>query len=99
MQNVYSSAFTVTCAFSHNLMTIHVKMDVFIGMLRSFLRADECVWVMENGSKIKIDSSVKSEKLKVKGEGKARRAKYKVISCELRVTGYGLRVTDLKHRA
>jgi hypothetical protein len=32
-------------------------------MLRNFLEADECFYVMENGSKIKIDSSVKSEKL------------------------------------
>ena len=54
MQNVYSSAFKVTCAPSHNLLKIHVKMDVLIDMLRIFLQADECVYVMENGSKIKI---------------------------------------------
>jgi hypothetical protein len=54
MQNVYSSAFTVTCAPSHNLLKIHENMDVFIEMFRIFLQADECVYVMENGSKIKI---------------------------------------------
>jgi hypothetical protein len=59
---------------------LHVKMDVFIGMFRNFLQADECVYVMENGSKIKIDSSVKSKKLNVKSYGTER------------VAGYGLRV-------
>ena len=29
-------------------------MDFFIEMFRIFLQADECVYVMENGSKIKI---------------------------------------------
>ena len=69
MQNVYSSAFTVTCAHSNNLLKIHVKMDIFIELLRNFLQADECVYVMGNGSKIKIDSSVKSKKLNVKSYG------------------------------
>jgi hypothetical protein len=34
---VYSSAFTVTCAPSHNLLKTHVKMDVFIELLRNLL--------------------------------------------------------------
>ena len=80
MQNVHSSAFTVTCAPSNNLLTIHVKLYIFIEMLRNFLQADECVYVMENGSKIKIDSSVKSKKLNVKSYGTER-----VTSCGLRV--------------
>jgi len=42
MQNVYSSAFTVTCVPSHNLLRIHVKMDIFIEMRRIFLQGDEC---------------------------------------------------------
>ena len=54
MQNVYSSAFTVTCAPSHNLLRIPAKFDISIEMLRNFLEADECFYVMENGSKIKI---------------------------------------------
>ncbi len=54
MQNVYSSAFTVTCAPSHNFLKIREKMDVFIEMFRIFLQGDECVYVMENGSKNKI---------------------------------------------
>ena len=54
MQNVYGSAFTVTFASSHNFLKIHENMDVFIEMFRNFFQADECVYVMENGSKIKI---------------------------------------------
>ena len=42
MQNVHSSAFTVTCAPSHNLLRIRVKMDIFIEMLRNFIQAGEC---------------------------------------------------------
>jgi hypothetical protein len=51
---VYSSAFTVTYDPSHNLLKVHEKMDVFIEIFRIFLQGDECVYVMENGSKIKI---------------------------------------------
>jgi hypothetical protein len=58
MKNVYSSAFTITCAPSHNFLTIHVKMDVFIEMHRNFLQADEGVYVMENGSKIKMEKLI-----------------------------------------
>ncbi len=54
MQNVHSSAFTVTCALSHNLLRIHVKMDISIETHRNFIQAGECFYVMENGSKIKI---------------------------------------------
>ena len=53
MQNVHSSAFTVTWFPFHNLLKIHVKMDIFIA-IRIFLQAGECFYVMENGSKIKI---------------------------------------------
>jgi hypothetical protein len=44
-------------------------MDSFIEMHRNFLQGDECFYVMENGSKNKIDSSVKSKKLNVKSYG------------------------------
>jgi hypothetical protein len=54
MQNVYSSAFTVTCVPSRNILRIHVKMDSSIEMHRNFLQAGECFYVMENGLKIKI---------------------------------------------
>ena len=54
MQNVHSSALTVTCVPSHNLLRIHVKMNIFIEMRHNLLQADECLYVIENGSKIKI---------------------------------------------
>ncbi len=104
MQNVHSSAFTVTCAHSHNLLKIHVKMDISIEMRRNFLQGDKCVYVMGNGSKIKIDSSVKSEKLNVKsnwlsvigyrlsGNHNYRKTGKRVASYGFRVTGYALRV-------
>ena len=62
---------------------------------------------MENGSKIKIDSSVKSKKLNVKSYGTERVAGYglrvasyglRVTRYELRVAGCGLRVTSLRLR-
>lgn len=43
-----------TCAHSHNLLKIHVKIYIFIETHRNFLRAGECFYVMENGPKIKI---------------------------------------------
>jgi len=33
-------------------------MDIFIKMLRNFLQADEGVYVMENGSKIKMEKLI-----------------------------------------
>ena len=50
MQNVHSSSLTVTCVPSHNLLRIHVKMDIYIELRRNLLQADECLYVMENGS-------------------------------------------------
>jgi len=54
MQNVFSSALSVTCVHSHNPSKINVILDIFIELFRIFLQGDKCVYVMENGSKIKI---------------------------------------------
>ena len=80
MQNLYSSAFTVTCAPSHNFLKIHEKMYFSLRCPVIFFKGMSAFFVMGNGSKIKIDSSVKSKKLNVKSYGTER------------VAGYGLRV-------
>ncbi len=59
MQNVHGSAFTVTCVLSHNLLRIHVKMDISIEMRRNFLQADECFlcngkWLKDQDCKINL---------------------------------------------